>query len=202
MNDPRLENTSEDLRYIRNALGRQRDEPMPMYSRILWSLYAIIGFTLLDFYPEIAGWSLLWGLPACFLIDFVASLVFGPSDREKNYEEMKKWAGHMTSFILAVAATIALAYCGVFQNGYSVGQVILVLVGYHFFTCSLMYFSNLSLKGNGALLLGVLSIVAAILVSFVDKGVWTGIGIIMAIVFMMGFQLSGPSKQESQMVEA
>lgn len=201
MNDHRLENASEDLRYIRNAIGRS-GEPMPMYSRVIWALYAIIGFTLLDFRPHVGGWTLLYGFLACFILDFSLSLFLGPHDKEKNTEESWKSFWHMVSFILAIGATVALAYCGVFQRGYSVGQMILVLVGYHFFTCSLLYFPELRIKGNGALLLGILSIAAAILASFVDQGVWTGIGVIMAIVFMMGFRLQKPSQGTGQMIEA
>lgn len=189
MTNQNLETASEDLRYIRDAVGRRGEEPMPMYSRIMWGLYALIGFALLDFRPHFGGNFLLLGFFVCFALEFVFGALFGPRDKEKNKDLSLKSLSHAIAFMLAIAATVALAYAGIFQRGYSMGQMIMVLTGYHFITCGLLYPPKFELKGNGAFVVGVLALVAAVLVSFVSHGVWTGIGIVMAFVFFRGFQL-------------
>src|SRR4051812_2018639 len=52
----------DDLRFVRDAVARG-DSPQrgPAAIYVVWAVYVLVGYTLLDFYPTAAGWFFLAG---------------------------------------------------------------------------------------------------------------------------------------------
>ncbi len=187
MTEHNMDPIKEDLRYVRGAIERHEDQPMPLFSRILWASYCLIGYVLIDFFPSTGSLFLLWGGLVCVGLEGLKAIIFRDDEiRTRGQQDLRSLV-HLLGLALAGIVIYILGTHGKFSNGYSIGQMYLVLVGYHFF-CSGVWAST-KLNWNAGILLGLASLSGAVLVSFFPHGVWTGLGVLFAFIIGMGMKI-------------
>jgi|GEM_PF-2604777 len=190
MVDPKLNQIQKDLKYVRNAVGRMGDAPIPIYSRMMWSIYSLAGFILLDFKPHIGGNFLLIGGLICTILEIIFAATIGRNSRkERNLNRDLRELFQGVAFAVAGSVIVVLMCRGHFTRGYSPGQMFLVLLGYHFVTAGLQFPRDVPLRWNGAIFLGLCLLAGAILVSFYPNGVWSALGVLLAVIISSSFQI-------------
>ncbi len=188
MNDSKLHSIRDDLRFVRDAVERSDQRPASLLSRILWSTYCLVGFVLLDFRPEIGGLFLLIGLPVAGLIEWLAAIWGHRKQQQRMTSTDSREFLQLLAFILAVGVVVVLAFRGHLSNGYSLGQMILVLVGFYFSSVGIWAPARLRVGWNAPLVLGLCLMGSAILVSFFSRGVWTALGVLQASIIGFGWR--------------
>lgn len=197
MSQPNIDPIKEDLRYVRGAIERHEEQPMPLFSRILWASYCLIGYTLIDFYPPTGSMFLLWGGLICVGLEGLKAIVTRDREIQDRGQQDIRSLVHLLGLAFAGAVIYVLGTQGKFSTGYSIGQMYLVLIGYHFFSSGV--WSSTKLVWNAGIFLGLTSLIGAVLVSYYPDGVWTTLGIIFAVVIGMGMRIPfGYQRQSSE----
>jgi len=121
-----LSNLERDLGYVRGALDRA-ERPRPAAIPLLWAGLVLVGFTLLDLGPTLAGPFWVVASPVGFLASVWAgrraARRSGVRDRASARRSLLHWAG----LLAALALLVPLVRSGALA-GSAVGQVALLLV--------------------------------------------------------------------------
>lgn len=187
MKHEQLDHLRDDLRYVRTALARYEEEPMPIFSRILWSGYCLIGFVLLDFMPPLGSSFLLIGGLVCVGLEALHTFFNRKSEIQTRGHQDFRDLAQLIALAAAGVVIYVLGLQGRFSMGYSIGQMYLVLVGYHFLSAGI--WSSMSFSWNGAVFLGLAMLVGAVFICFIPHGVWTGLGLLLALIIGLGMHL-------------
>lgn len=167
---------SEDLAFVRGAVQRRdsrRPDMLGVYAP--WAVYVLVGYTLLDFRPDIANFVFAFGwIPACLVAYLftrkLKALGEIGSDRQYSRNVALHWYG---GIVLALATSIALSNVIPGLRGTPSGQITVCMVG-------LVYFFGGVHFDRRFLVLGPVMIVCAIFVGFIPKLPWTTLGIVIA----------------------
>ncbi|HSP17870.1 MAG TPA: hypothetical protein VLQ79_00025 [Myxococcaceae bacterium] len=125
-----LSNLERDLGYVRGALDRAQPR-RPAAIPLLWAALVLVGFSLLDLAPSLAGPFWLVASPLGFLASVWAgrraAARSGVRDRASARRHLLHWAGLLGALLLLVP----LVRSGALAGG-AVGQaaLLLVAVGY------------------------------------------------------------------------
>jgi len=172
----------EDLQFVRHAVVK-RDSPAPTPGAILilWGVYVLVGYTLLDFNRTYASMF----LAIAGITGGVASLFIGrwyaQREGQVNEDEGVRHALHWGSILIAIAAIMALAYTRRDQisgNGEIVGQLIAMVIGIIYFLAG-VHFDRYFLG------LGLLLVVGSIAISFMPRYGWTSLGVLISAGLML-----------------
>jgi len=166
----------DDLRFVRDAVARG-DSPQrrPAAIYIVWAVYVLVGYTLIDLYPRAAGWFFLLG----GVLGGIASGVIGRrlARQEGAYDrrEGRRLALHWgVGIVLAIACAMALAAVVPALRGTAAGQLIVVMIGLVYFLAGVHFDRNF-------LWLGPVLMVGGVLVGFVPRYGWTALGTVIAL---------------------
>jgi hypothetical protein len=166
----------DDLRFVRDAVARG-DSPQrrPVAIYVVWAVYVLIGYTLLDFYPTAAGWfflagGVLGGIASGFIARRVARQE-GAYDRREARKSLLHWG---VGIVLAIACAMALAAVIPALRGPASGQLVVVMIGLVYFLAGVHFDPNF-------LWLGPVLMVGGVLVGFVPHYGWTALGTVIAL---------------------
>jgi hypothetical protein len=166
----------DDLKFVRQAVARHerhpRNAPLIYY---VWAVYVLVGYTMLDFAPAMAGWwflagGIVGGLLSRSLARRAAKLE-GEYDRDDLRRTGLHWAGGV---LLAIGAAVALASVVPALRGTAMGQLIVVMIGLVYFLAGVHFDRNL-------LWLGPVLIVGGVLVGLAPRYGWTALGVVIAL---------------------
>jgi len=167
----------EDLAFLRRAVvKRDSNAPMPGAILVMWGVYVLVGYTMIDFAPRAASMFLgVFGI-----VGGVASMFIGKwyadRDGQRDKDEGLRHALHWGSIWIAIAAIMTLCYTRRDQitgNGQLVGQLIALVIGLIYFLGG-VHFDRYFI-GLGLMLMG-----GAIAISFVPRFGWTALGVLVA----------------------
>jgi len=166
----------EDLKFVRQAVTRHDRQPrsMPLIYYV-WAIYVLVGYTMLDFAPRMAGWwflvaGIVGGVLSTVLARRAAKL-HGEYDRGEARRSALHWAG---GILLAIGSAIALAAVIPALRGTAMGQLIVVMIGLVYFLSGVHYDPNF-------LWLGPVLIVGGVLVGLAPRYGWTSLGVVIAL---------------------
>jgi hypothetical protein len=166
----------DDLRFVRDAVARG-DSPQRRSAAIyvVWAVYVLVGYTLIDLYPRAAGWfflagGMLGGVASGFIARRMARQE-GAHDRREARRSLLHWG---VGIVLAVACAMALAAVIPALRGPPAGQVIVVMIGLVYFLAGVHFDANF-------LWLGPVLMVGGVLVGFVPHYGWTALGTVIAL---------------------
>jgi hypothetical protein len=168
----------DDLAFVRHAVAR-RDAPdaTPRGILLIWAVYVLVGYALLDQSVAAANWFFLLagiaGGVASSIIGRRNARRAGQADREEGLRHMLHWG----SIFLAIIAIVALAIARRDQlrgGGEIVGQFIALTIGVIYFLAGVHF-------DRRFIWLGLLLIAGSIAISFVPRYGWTALGIVMFI---------------------
>ena len=166
----------QDLQFVRAAVDRSHHAakgPAAIY--ILWAIYVLIGYTLIDFAPAASGWFFLAGGIvggiASWLIGRRWGIRTGEWDRDMGRRAMLHWAGGIG---LAIGVSLALAATNPALRGNAGGQLIVAMIGLVYFLAGVHFDRNF-------LWLGPLLVGGAVGVGFIPRYGWTGLGAVIAV---------------------
>jgi hypothetical protein len=166
----------EDLKFVRDAVARHDQPPRrPVLVYYVWAAYVLLGYTLLDFAPSVAGWfflvgGVLGGVMSAALGRRAAQQA-GEYDRAEMRRTALHWAG---GIVLAIVGAMALAAVIPALRGQAAGQLIVVMIGLVYFLAGVHFDRNF-------LWLGPVLIVGGIVVGFVPHYGWTSLGVVIAL---------------------
>jgi len=160
-----------DLRYVKRALERDAQSPLPVSIALLWAVICGIGFPINDLAPQRAG--LFWSVAAplgfilsCWL-GFRSSRRAGTLDRRNGL----RWASHFGSLLLAALAVLAGSTFGGL-SGTEAGAAMVLLTGLTYLLAGVHLSRPMAIVG-ALLLLGYPLVLALGL----TRWRWTAIGI-------------------------
>src|SRR6187200_2892919 len=101
----------EDLQFVRHAVVK-RDSPSPTPGAILilWGIYVLTGYTLLDFSPRFASMFLLIAGIAGGIASMFIGRWYAEREGQVNQDEGIRHALHWGSIFLGIVAILALVY--------------------------------------------------------------------------------------------
>jgi len=172
----------EDLQFVRSAVTK-RDSPSPIPGAImiLWGIYVLVGYTMIDFNRAFA--SMFMGIGG--IVGGIASMFIGKwyaqREGQVNEDEGIRHALHWGSIFLAIVAILVLVNVRRDQisvNGEIVGQLMAVVIGIIYFLGGVHFDRYL-------IWLGLLLIAGSIAISFMPRYGWTSLGVLISAGLML-----------------
>jgi hypothetical protein len=188
---PAPHDLGKDLQFVRSAVERNRgDHEGPMAVYWLWGAVTLIGFSLSDFAPQASGryWALMGPLAgvATWLIMRRIMRRYGIADRKESVREWMQWIG-MAAVIVLLSLDVG---AGKF-NGATLGQLIMLVVGY-------TYFLTYVRRGDVVMLVGGLAMVFGfVLLAYQQRYVWTTIGACVFVALAGGSTIAHLTRKRS-----
>lgn len=194
----------QDLQFVRAAVTRRdRDGRGPIGINYVWAAYVIIGYALLDYRPEFAGWFFMIGGIAGGIASWIIGKRFsqktGESDRDMARRAMLHFGG---GILLAFVGTFALAMIIPDLRGPRGSQVLVVMIGLIYFLAG-VHFERYYIW------LGPIVVAGGIVVGFLHRAPWTVLGAAIALGLVLPTlfprrpsDASGPSTLSSNSVAA
>lgn len=166
-----LSNLERDLGVVRGALDRAQPR-RPAVIPLLWAALVLVGFSLLDLAPSLAGPFWLVATPVGFLastwVGRRAARASGVRDRASGRRHLLHWAG----ILIALTLLVPLVRSGAL-TGIAVGQAALLLVALGYWMDGVHH-----LPANRWV---AVALVAGYLASFVlHRHVWLLVGAVVA----------------------
>jgi hypothetical protein len=164
----------QDIQYVREVVARAERSPQrPVAIYLIWALYVLIGYPLIDFAPRYAGPFFMIGWLVCIGATMFLGYRYKKAAGVKSGENRIKlfwWGGSALMFlcIIGLSATIPAL------RGHASGQVAVVMVGIFYYLGGVNYDRNF-------LWLGLVLCAAGLLVGFVPHYGWTALGIVFAL---------------------
>lgn len=171
-----LQQVHDDLHFVREAVASQRQSRRPAAAAIygVWAAYVLAGYSLIDFYPAIAGRYFLIAGAACSVLSWLIgrryARVMGEIDRPSERRRTLHFIG---GILLAAALPWALAAVIPALRGPAGGQVTVVMIGLVYFLGGIHFDRNL-------LWLGPMLMAGGVLVGLTQRYGWTALGGVIA----------------------
>ena len=168
-----LQQVEGDLHFVRGALAISERTHSPATICLLWAAAALVGFSLVDFRPDLVGpfWALVG--PA----GFVASLLIGWRHARKvgqvSAAEGRRQALHWGGMLGAVALAGLLPARGVVPWEV-MNSVTLLILAFGYFTAGVH-------GDRGLLWIGLVMGAGYVLVALVSAYAWTIVGVAIAV---------------------
>ena len=171
-----IQNIGEDLRFVRQVVSRrQTTEHGPSMLLVIWAVYVVIGYTLIDFVPQAAGWFFAIGGAVGGILSWWLgkrySLRYGELDRTMA---IRSTAHFMGGILIAWVFCMGLAVVIPALRGNAGGQVFVVMIGLVYFLWGVHYQRYFAFLGAVVMLGGVL-------VGLIPRFGWTGLGIVISL---------------------
>jgi hypothetical protein len=167
----------QDLHFVRRAVARRQSEPTPQIIPIVWGVFVLVSFAMLDFYRTGAAWMFTAVAPALALFSGWIGRAQARRAGETDRRAGRIHALHWGSIFLAMMSLVVLAATGRVR-GEGVGQVATLLVG-------LVYFlAGVHLDGRW-MISGLLLMAGAAAVAFVPRYPWTILGAVVCLALVL-----------------
>lgn len=171
-----IQNIGNDLRFVREAVARRQRTEYPWAGLlVIWAVYVVVGYTLIDVAPRasgpffaiagFAGGILSWILGRRY------ALRQGEDDRSMAMRSMAHFFG---GIMLALAGTVGLATVIPALHGNTGGQVFVVMIGLVYFLWGVHY-------QRYFVFLGMVVMLGGVLVGLVPRFGWTGLGVVISL---------------------
>jgi len=169
----RREQLADDLRYVRQAVEEHgRSASLPPSIALVWGVYVLIGYPLLDVAPAIGGWFLMvGGILGGVLSGWLGARTAraaGEADRAEALRHLLHWGGTFIAILAAIGLGVSVG-----AQGQVIGQMITLVVGTAYLLAG-AHFDRLFLW------LGLLLLAGAIAVGYLPGYGWTALGVPLA----------------------
>ena len=170
-----VQQIGQDLQFVRNAVTRrERSDDGPPLILYLWALYVIIGYSLMDFRPQLAGpffaiGGVVGGI-ASWLIGKAYSRRTGEWDRAMALRGLFHFGG---GIFLSMTFAIVFGVLVPRLQPYT-GQVIVGLIGLVYFLWGVHY-------QRYFMFLGIIVMAGGVLVGLVPHFGWTILGAVISL---------------------
>ena len=180
-----LNQLREDVSFVRQAIHRRSGTPPGrQVSYLIWAVYVLIGFALIDHNPHLANGFFAIGFPFAAALSWwlgrKAAAKFGEIDLERSRRAQFHFYGGV---IFAVVTANALAAVIPALHGPEEGQVLIVLLGMVYFLAGVHIDAHF-------LWLGPLLMVAALMVGRVSVYPGTCLGVVFAFGLSVPYLVS------------
>jgi hypothetical protein len=166
-----------DIGYVKDLVVKSDNSVSPASLYVVWGVILIVGFSLIDFAPRWLGLFWMIAGPAGGLLSgylgYKAGASKGQMDREVGIKHALHWGGMMVIVFLAVLLALKGLVHGVVNS-----QVILLVVALGWWTAG-VHFDRIFLWLGGIMALGFLGTL------FVDRYVWTAMGLLLGTVLII-----------------
>lgn len=168
-----LERLHGDLSFVRDAVDASTQSKSPSALYFVWAVIVAIGFSLIDFGPDVVPEYWVVSGPAGFLISAYLGWRHARRVGQASSADGRRHLLHWGAVLLAIALAVFLGVSGALPLG-TLNTVILLLLALGYFTAGL-HLDRLFLP------VGVLMAVGSMVVTFVSSYAWTGLGIALAV---------------------
>jgi len=162
-----------DLHFVRDALAASDRKLLPASLYFVWAGAVLIGFTLVDFRPQLVGpfWTVAG--PLGFIVSAVLGARHARSRGQVSAAEGRRHLLHWGGMMAAIALAVASPALGVLP-WQSVNSVILLIIALGYFTAGV--------HGDRRFLwVGVLMAGGYVLVALVSGYAWTIVGVTLTV---------------------
>ena len=169
----KLDELKDDLSYVRGAVQRADHKRGPAAIYLLWAAITVVGFSLVDFFPEAV--AIYWA--AAGPLGGLVSFWLGWRDaRRRGHGDVNvgvRHALHWIGMLVAIGMTVLLALTGRLEwDAVSPAILIIVALGW--------YLAGVHLD-RPLLWLGLLMGLGYVVILFVQVYTWTLLGVLIAV---------------------
>jgi hypothetical protein len=168
-----LEHLHGDLSFVRDAVDASTQSKSPAALYFVWAVIVAIGFSLIDFRPEVVPEYWAVAGPAGFLISAYLGWRHARRIGQASSADGKRHLLHWGAVLVAIALAVALGVSGAWPSS-TLHTVILLVLALGYFTAGLHL-------DRSFLWVGLLMGAGSIVVTFVSLYAWTGLGIALAV---------------------
>lgn len=174
---PDTNSLHEDLQFVRSAVGRSQRSDSPAIIWYLWAAISLVGFTLIDYRPQIVGLYWLVAAPVGFVLSFWlagrARARLGQVDRATS----RRWSEHWAALLVAVLVLILAGAIGR-VDGRTVGLAAVLLTAVAYYTAGIHLESKLRW-------IGLVMVLAVPALLFLDRWGWTATGLVLTVSLLL-----------------
>ncbi len=160
-----------DIRYVRSIVEKDGTGSFPRSVYVLWAILVLAGFALVDFAPGLTPWFWMIAGPGGGILSGVlghrAGVRMGQLDRDEGVRHALHWGGMLAAVMLAVLLTVAG-----FVEGAVLGQVILLVVAFGWWTAGVHFDRNFLWLG-GVMMAGFMATLVELPYAWTATGVLT-----------------------------
>jgi hypothetical protein len=167
-----LERLHGDLSFVRDAVDASTQSKSPSALYFLWAVIVAIGFSLIDFRPDVAPEYWTVAGPAGFLISAYLGWRHARRVGQASTADGGRHLLHWGAVLVSIALAVVLGVSGAWPSG-TLHTVILLVLALGYFTAGLHL-------DRSFLWIGLLMGAGSIVVTFVASYAWTGLGIALA----------------------
>lgn len=161
-----------DIGYVKDLVTKSGKSDQPASFYLLWAVLMAVGFSLVDLAPNWVGFFWMIAGPVGGLLSgylgWKAGVNRGQMNREIGIKHALHWSGMLVVICLA----------GVLVQGVVISQVILLVVALGWWTAG-VHFDRIFLWLGGIMMLGFLGTL------FMDRYVWTTMGVLLGTVLIV-----------------
>ncbi|MCD4709161.1 MAG: hypothetical protein K8S62_15670 [Candidatus Sabulitectum sp.] len=166
-----------DIGYVKDLVIKSDNSTSPASIYILWAAILMVGFSLIDFAPRWVGLFWMIAGPAGGMLSGFLGYKTGANKGQMDREIGIKHALHWSGMLVIIALAILLSARGII-HGVLISQVILLIVALGWWTAG-VHFDRIFLWLGGIMVLGFLGTL------FMDRYVWTTMGILLGTVLIV-----------------
>ncbi|HUB25798.1 MAG TPA: hypothetical protein VL992_10250 [Tepidisphaeraceae bacterium] len=174
---------ANDLRFVREAVEEHHQQQgRPKSIIIMWAVYVLIGYSLIDLHPAWAGWFFMIGGWGGGMISWWVGRRFMKSTGQINRRLERRTLLHwFVGFLLIFASLTGLAMEHPALRGPLGSQCIVLMIGLIYFTYGIHVPAARYLIWAGPILM-----LGGVLVGLVPHYGWTALGVLIAAMILSG----------------
>ena len=174
---------ANDLRFVREAVEEHHQQQgRPKSIIIMWAVYVLIGYSLIDLHPAWAGWFFMIGGWGGGMISWWVGRRFMKSTGQINRRLERRTLLHwFVGFLLIFASLTGLAMEHAALRGPLGSQCIVLMIGLIYFTYGIHVPAARYLIWAGPILM-----LGGVLVGLVPHYGWTALGVLIAAMILSG----------------
>ena len=166
-----------DIGYVKDLVTKSGESTQPASFYYLWGIILMVGFSLIDLAPRWVGLFWMIAGPAGGMLSAFLGYKSGIRKGQINREVGIKYALHWSGMAVIVFLAILLGLKGL-VHGVVNSQVILLIVALGWWTAG-VHFDRIFLWLGGIMVLGFLGTL------FMDRYVWTTMGVLLGLVLIV-----------------
>ena len=189
------EQIRQDLQFVRHAVARRSDAGRtPAAIPVIWGLFILVSFGMLDFWTTGAMWMFALVAPllgiVSWLIGWSQARRAGEVDRRVGLTQAMHWG----TIFLAMVVLCALA-AGRRISGEAIGQVATMIVGIVYFLAGVHFDRRWMISG-------LLLLVGSAAITWVPQYAWTSLGLVVFLALVIPAFVRPRARAESPIAEA
>ena len=182
-----IERLHGDLSFVRGALDASTRSKSPSALYFLWAVIVLIGFSLVDFQPDLVPEYWVVAGPAGFLASAYLGWRHARRIGQASASDGRRHLLHWGAVLVVIGLAVLLGISSALPSG-TLHTVILLLLSLGYFTAGLHL-------DRFFLWVGLLMAAGSVVVTFVSLYAWTGVGIALAVSLAIGGIRQGRSRE-------